>query len=189
MHFLPLIYRMLGHSFSILAGLGIVATFDFQDKITLGSVITTIAIIAVAGVFTIRSKIATIWREEAEGERAAKERCQGELAEEKADRAAFDRQQQELRHELKNEIAECKAQLAVAEARTDLTAALDAIRDIGDHGTAVSRELVETIRGWNTLSEQRDQVTHRLLGEIRDKLPSEPIAVHEIASDKPTTDE
>lgn len=194
MHFLPLAYRLLGHAIALLAGLGVLATIDFQDKVTLGSIITTFAILAIAGVFTIRSKIANIWREEAEGERAAKERFQEQLVAEQKSRLEFEKQQQELRHELKNEIAACKSQLAVAEARTDLTAALEAIREIGDHGTAVSRDLVETMEKAGAMSEARDLETHKLLSEIRDKLPNEPIekadqpiAVHDVAGDEPAS--
>lgn len=180
---LPLIYKTTGHVVYLITGFSVVATIDFQDKITLGSILTTAVLISVAGLFTVRSKIANIWREEAEGERAAKERCLHEISELKAERAAFERDQQEIRHDLKDQLAAARAQIKVLESKTDLTEALGAIKDIGEHGTAVSRELVETIGSWNEQSIVRDERTHVLLEEIRDKLPAEPITVREITSE------
>ena len=191
---LPLLYKMSGHAVYLIAGLGVVVGVDFQNKITLGSVLVAAVLVILAGIFTIRSKIATIWREEAEGERAAKERLQEELAQEKAARTVFEREQQELRHALKNEIVSLKAQNKVLETRTDLSIALEAIKDIGEHGTAVSRELISAIGGWNVQSVERDEQTHELLKEIRDKLPETPVRVepasgvlpvHEVERRKP----
>lgn len=179
---LPLIYKMLGHSAGLIGGLGIFTAIDFTHQVTLGSVILTIVIVLIAGLFTVRSKIATIWREEAEGERAAKERLQEELAAERVERAEFEKQQQEVRHELKNELAAVRSQLKVMEARTDLTAALDAIKEMNEHTAGV---IAEAMQRGSAQSQQRDEQTHHLLEEIRDKLPSEPIEVRP-AVDEPT---
>ena len=183
---LVLAYKLLGLTNGLLIGVGFFGAIDFKGTITLGSVMLGFIILIIAGIFTVRSKIASIWREEAEGERASKERLEAILAHERTEHAAFELEQQELRHELKNQIAECKAQLKVAESRTDLTAALEAIRDIGEHGTRVSRELAELIGGWNKSSVKRDEATHKLLAEIRDKLPSEPIAVRPATKEEKT---
>lgn len=178
---LILIHRSLGALTALLASLGVATAIDFNHTITLGSVLLAFVIIAIAGVFTIRSKIAAIWREEAEGERASKERLEELLSKERADRSLEEREQQELRHELKNEIASCKAQLKVMEARTDLTAALEAIRVMNaDLASTVSHEILTLMRHAGHLSEERDQRTHHLLAEIRDKLPTEPFSVHEV---------
>lgn len=170
---LPPVYKMLGHAVIAITSLGGLLAIDFTSSVTLGSIIVTVVILAVAGIFTIRSKIADIWREEAEGERAAKERLQEELATEKASRAEFEKEQQEIRHDLKNQIAGCKAQLQVMEAKTDLTMALEEIRKM-------QQETIQSIS--NSIADifierskhEHDQ-THRLLEEIRDKLPTEPV--------------
>lgn len=169
--FLLIAYKALGFSAVIVTGAGLFAAVDFNHTITLGSILIGIIIVVVAGIFTLRSKIATIWREEAEGERAAKERLEVELANERADRIEFERQQQDLRHDLKNELATCKAQLQVMEAKTDLTIALDAIHDMNEQtvtkiSTAIADIFVER-------SKQEHAKTHDLLREIRDKLPTE----------------
>lgn len=169
---LPLLYKMLGHFTVLTTAVGSLVAVDinFRDQITLGSIVVTICIICVAGIITIRSKIATIWREEAEGERAAKERLQEELNEQKLAYKEFEKQQQELRHDLKNKIAELATQLKVMEAKTDLSAALESINKI-----AIAQE-------------DGHHQTHNLLIEIRDKLPSEPIKLQEPVIVKDTRD-
>lgn len=176
---LILSHKMLGHFAVVLIGAGVFAAVDFSHTITLGSVLVAIVGVIVAVIFTARSKIASVWRQEAEGERAAKERCHEELKEERANRATFDKQQQELRHDLKDEAAGLRAQLKVMEAKTDLTAALRAIQEMNEASVraitgAVSDAFVEK-------SKHEHAETHRLLKEISSKLPSEPIdiALHE----------
>ncbi len=127
---LLLLYKGLGYLTGLLFSLTVIATVDLSSEITLGSILIAFIIIAVSGVFTVRSKIATIWREEAEGERASKDRLEEILANERIERTAFERQQQEVRHELKGEIAALKAQIKVMEAKTDLSVALEAIREM-----------------------------------------------------------
>lgn len=178
---LPLAYRMLGHFAFITTGAGLFVTVDFSHTITLGSLLIGGMVLVMAGVYTVRSKIATIWREEAEGERAAKERCHEELLQERTSRAEFEKQQQELRHDLKNELAGVRAQLQVMEAKTDLTTALDAIRQMNESSvTAISAAVTAGISDVSSRSESRDGRTHRLLEEIRDKLPSEPITIRDV---------
>lgn len=172
---LILAHRILGHlAITVTASAGVFTAIDFSHTITLGSVLIAFIVIAVSGVFTVRSRIAKIWRDEAEGERAVRQRLERELAEEKTSRAQFDREQQELRHDLKDELAQCKAQLKVMEAKTDLSAALDAIRAMNEHTTEA---VVSAMGQTSKLSEERDGRTQALLEEIRDKLPNEPISV------------
>lgn len=183
---LPLAHKMLGQLGLIIVGTGIATAVDFTKTITLGSVILGAVILVGVGIVTARSKIAVIWREEAQGERAAKERLQEELAEEKASRAAFEREQQEIRHELKGELAACKAQLKVMEAKTDLTTALESIRKMNEETVTTIGELV--VDTFVEKSKQEHAQTHKLLSEIRDKLPSEPIEIsvpdiHEVTGD------
>jgi hypothetical protein len=171
---LILTHKTLGHLAVVMAGAGIFTAIDFNHTVTLGSVLIAVVLAAIAGLFTIRSKIANIWRQEAEGERARADRLQEELTEEKASRALFEREQQELRHDLKDQLAQCKAQLKVMEAKTDLTVALEAIKALNEHTT---ESIVSAMHRTSLLSEQRDNKTQELLEAIRDKLPSEPIAV------------
>ncbi len=174
-------YKALGQAIGLLTSAGVVFAIDFNHTITLGSILTALIVIAIAGVFTVRSKIATIWREEAEGERAAKQRIEEALAKERADRLVFERQQQEIRHDLKGEVVALKAQLKAVEAKTDLTVALEAIRVMNaDLTETVSASILRVIQEWNSKSEERDNRSHVLLAEIRDKLPTEPFSVHEI---------
>ncbi len=186
-----ILYKALGLSIGLLTSAGVVFAIDFNHTITLGSILTAFVVIAIAGVFTVRSKIATIWRQEAEGERAAKQRLEEALAAERADHLTFERQQQEIRHDLKGEVVALKAQLKAVEAKTDLTVALEAIRVMNaDLAETVATSIVRVIQEWNTKSEERDGRSHILLAEIRDKLPEEPIEkadqpikVHEINHD------
>lgn len=177
---LALIYKALGILTGLLASIGLLSAIDFKGTITLGSVLLSLLVIALAAFFTIRSKIATIWREEAEGERAAKDRLLEILTEERGERAKFEREQQDVRHELKGELATCKAQLKAMEAKTDLTAALESIRVMNaDLAENISRAILEYMQTGSRRSEDRDLRTHELLTEIRDKLPTEPVTVRE----------
>lgn len=178
---LIVVHKTLGHWIGLLAAVGVFADINFQERLTLGSIITSVIIIVIAGVFTIRARIATIWREEAEGERAAKERLQEELAAAHAERAEFEKTQAELRHELKNQIVALQAQLQVLEAKTDLTGAVERITATSEaSGERVATQLADFIKTVAGRSEERDAAIVSLLQEIRDKLPSEPIDVHPI---------
>ena len=169
---LLLIHKTLGHAAIILISAGVFTAIDFTHTISLGSIMLGFLLIVGAGVVTVRSKIAAIWREEAEGERAAKERAQEELADTRADRAQFEREQQELRHELKNQVAATTAQLKVLEAKTDLTLALESIRQMNEETVDKIAHLV--VDTFVKKSKEEHAETHRLLEEIRDKLPKQP---------------
>ncbi len=165
-------YKSLGLMTGLLASAGVLSAVDFNSQITLGSILIAFIVIAVAGVFTVRSKIATIWREEAEGERAAKQRLEETLAKERSEHTQLEQRQQELRHDLKGEIASLTVQLKAVEAKTDLTSALEAIREMNANLAAqLGGSIVDVLRELARVSEQRDAGFHALLTEIRDKLP------------------
>lgn len=170
----PLVHKMLGHAAIATAGVGGLVAVDFRDQITTGSIIVAAAVLVVAGLFTVRSRIANVWREEAEGEKAAKERVQVELAEALRERAAFERDQTELRHQLKNDLAARDLQLQALEAKTDLTSALDAIRAMNETTTAAIAAAHDktdhAIADAIALVLERDGKTHDLLEEIRDRI-------------------
>lgn len=178
---LILFHKLLVQFAILITGAGLFTAIDFSHTITLGSVLIAFLVVVISGIFTVRSRIANIWRQEAEGERAAKDRLVEELAAEKLSRIEFEKEQQEIRHDLKGEIAECKALLKIAETRTDLTGALEAIKELNAHTTEA---IAESMRSISLLSQQRDDETHNLLSEIRDKLPNEPIAIRDVTTDK-----
>jgi len=179
---LLLAHKTLGTLALLVGSAGVFTAIDFSRTITLGSILIGIVIVIISALFTIRSKIATIWREEAEGERAAKERLEEQLGDEKASRAAFEREQQELRHELKGKIAELSAQLQVMEAKTDLTTALETIKEMNE--TSVNAIRVAITESFMDRSAKEHAETHKLLGEIRDKLPASPIPIVDVTDDK-----
>ena len=163
---LPFAHKMAGHAAGLVAGGGAVATVKFSDQITLGSIIATCAVLIVAGLVTIRSRIAKVWREEAEGEKAKAERLQADLEAERAARLEFEKQQQELRHDLKDELAGVKAANAVLEAKTDLSSALETIRQMNETTVKTVTEAIAKAL------EERDGKIHKVLVEIRDLLPT-----------------
>lgn len=108
------------------------AAIDFKGTVTLGSILIGILVIAVAGIFAVRNQqarsamdAAKTWREEAEARSARADRLDEELREQGAAFIAFEREQQEIRHSLKNEVAGLKSQLKVEEAKHDLSALLE----------------------------------------------------------------
>lgn len=164
---LGLFYKMAGHTGMLVAAGGALAV-DFRDQITLGSIIATATVVVLAGVFTIRSKIATVWRDEAAGEKARAYRLQGELDAERADRLAAEKEHNEIREGFRETIAEQVNKIHTLEARTDLTTALEAIRQMN---TSIDGSVVGAIAAATTRSEERDERILKLLEEIRDRLP------------------
>lgn len=111
----------------------VLAAASFSNTITLGSIVLGVIVLIIAGVFTIRSNVAKIWREEAEGQRQKAERLAAELAGTKLaaveEKRVFEAEQQEIRHALKDELAGVKAQLAVEQAKPDLSALMQRLAD------------------------------------------------------------
>jgi flagellar motility protein MotE (MotC chaperone) len=169
---LPMTHKMLGHASYLLAGVGGLVAVDLREQITISSIIVACVILAIAFLFTARSKIATVWREEADGQKAKAERLQTELDAARADRAEFDKAQQDLRHGLTTEIATLTANMKVLEAKTDLTKALETIRQINEAGVAaIVGELSGAIGSAIRMAlDDRDNRLYGLLEEIRDTL-------------------
>lgn len=143
---LPFFHKLAGHAAVLVGGAGTVAAIDFRDEITLGSVTATATVVAIAGLFTIRSKIAAVWRDEAAGQKERADRLQGELDAEKADRAEFERKQQDLRHALETQIAELTSQMKILEAKTDLNALVETIKHTNETTVlAISREVSKAV--------------------------------------------
>jgi hypothetical protein len=164
---LPLVHKMLGYAIFAMTGTALATVVDFSKTVTLGSVLLAVLIAAIAGGMTIRSKVARVWRDEADGQRARADRLQADLEQQKSDRVASDREQSEARSEL-------KAQIAALEAKTDLTGALEAIRVMNaDLASAFATRIGEAMAAGAQRSEERDVRTHELLEAIRDRLPDE----------------
>lgn len=167
-------HKMAGHAAYLLVA-GVVAAIDFKNTVTTGSILLTAVVLAFAGLFTIRSHAAKVWRDDAEGQRAAKELLQEQLATERADRAGFDREQQELRHALTTDLATEQMKVQALEAKTDFTVALEKIREMNaDLAGQFARQIADTLRESAKRSEDRDKRTHALLEAIRDRLPDDP---------------
>lgn len=119
---------------ALLAGFaGFVSVFaqvDFKGTITLGSILLGIVIAAAAGISTVRSKVSSIWREEAAGWREKAERLEEALAAERAGRATDEREQQDLRHQLKGELAALNAKLKVEEAKHDFGVLIEKMQEL-----------------------------------------------------------
>lgn len=158
---------MLGYAIYAMAGTAIASIVDLTTTVTLGSVLLAVLVAAIAGFMTIRSKVARVWRDEADGQRARADRVQAELEQERTDRAASDREQQEIRQEL-------KAQIAALDAKTDLTSALETIRVMNaELAGSIATQIAEVMSVGAQRSEDRDLRTHGLLEEIRDRLPDD----------------
>lgn len=78
---------------------------DFTNTVSTGVIISTVVVIAVAGLFTIRGNIAKTWRENYESEKVRREEIEADLLAEKSARFADAEEQQAIRHGLKAEVA------------------------------------------------------------------------------------
>jgi hypothetical protein len=128
------------------------------DTIEITAIVLGLVVVAVAGVFTIRSNVAKIWREQAEGEKARNEQLVLSLAEavkEHAEELAKIRgQHAEAIAALRAEAAEQRelkhtalTDLAAANMRTDLT---ELLRQLGvQHKEILARfdNLAEAVNG------------------------------------------
>lgn len=70
-------------------GVGLVAVASgTYNGVEVAAIVVGLMTVAVAGVFTIRSNVAKIWREQAEGEKARNADLSSDLADERRDHAA-----------------------------------------------------------------------------------------------------
>jgi biopolymer transport protein ExbB/TolQ len=108
----------------IVVGLGVESVFaqaNFSGTVTLGSILLGIIVLVVAALFTIRSNVASVWRQEAEGQKAAVARERQERDEAVAEMQHQLDEEREVRHELKNELAAANALLLVERNKPDLS--------------------------------------------------------------------
>lgn len=82
-----------------------------------------LVVIVAAGIFTIRSKVAQIWREQAEGEKARNDALVAEAKEEAKEHAR-------VVAELKSQVEHLTAELTAANHRTDMTKVTAALEEI-----------------------------------------------------------
>ncbi len=138
----------------ILAGIGpstVMAEADFSGTITLGSIILGIVVLIAAGFFTIRSNVASVWRQEAEG---WKENAKHEAERREAAVAEMQSQldaEREVRHELKNDLAACQALLSIEKAKPDLSLIIETTRE----NTANAMQVVTTMFDGVTANQAR----------------------------------
>lgn len=136
------------------------AQVDFRGTITLGSILIAVLIAAIAGFATIRSRVSSIWREEAAGWREKAERLEEALAAERTARADEGRAQQEIRHQLKNDLAASAARLKVEEAKHDLGVLLERMQEL--HTEAMTTMGTSTVTAVENISESINDLGRRL---------------------------
>lgn len=120
------------------------AQVDFSHTITLGSVILGVIVTALAGLVTIRARVGDVWRQTAEGR--AERIKELELAAKDAERdhieklATFEREQQELRHGLKDDLAACRAELTLEKAKHDLGSVIEQMNTLHHEAMTVMHD-------------------------------------------------
>lgn len=90
------------------------AATSFSNTVTTGAIISTLAVVMVAGFFTIRANTAKIWRENYEGQLQRANALESENTKLREQILRERDEQQKIRHDLKND-------LATALLKTDLT--------------------------------------------------------------------
>lgn len=90
------------------------AATSFNNTVTTGAIISTLAVVMVAGFFTIRANTAKIWRENYEGQLQRANALESENTKLREQILRERDEQQKIRHDLKND-------LATALLKTDLT--------------------------------------------------------------------
>lgn len=79
----------------------LVGAAHFSSTINLGAIVVGFLVVVVGGLFTIRTNVAKIWRENYEAEKAKAESLEKELAAAKAETA----EQRDLKHKALGEVA------------------------------------------------------------------------------------
>lgn len=170
--------------------------FQFTDTVTLGSVILGIilSIIALGGIgyaivrggridelnksIAICERTADGWHEERDLAVAKAERLTDELAAAKVEHAerwvTFEKEQQEVRHDLKNQLAACQLELSAEKKKTDLNVVLE-----GQQGILAALDRMDersAKRDTGILATQREitellkQLTERVTREVTEKV-------------------
>jgi hypothetical protein len=139
----------------IVAAVGIesvLAQTNFSGTITLGSILLGIIVLVVAALFTIRSNVASVWRQEAEGYKSKADELQKQIDRER-----------DVRHELKNELAAARAQLVIAESRPDLSVIVEMATE---HYSTAMKDVTRMFEGVTTTQAQMLEVLQRLASRI-----------------------
>lgn len=122
-------------------GIGMLATAQGAYSILeLAAIVVGLVVVAVAGLFTIRSNVAKVWREQAEGEKARADGLAADLAEaikqhaeaQATMRLAHAGDIAKMQHDIEEQrrvVEQLQADLASANARTDLSALTETIRE------------------------------------------------------------
>lgn len=132
--------------------IALLAEAQFNNTITTGSIIIGAIVLFGAGLFTIKSHVASDWRQEAEAQHARADRLQEESN-------AQTIEQQKMRHDLKEELATARAEILLLQTKTDLSAheematqrnkaivaALDAIIARLDLGTEAMKQIADRV--------------------------------------------
>lgn len=126
---------------------------NFSNTITTGAVISTLIVAAIAGFFTIRTNVATTWKNNYEAEHTRCLEREQELDELRAKLLREREEHQVLRHELKNEIAGLKL-------KTDLTAH-------EAHETIRHEEIAVTLEGIRHSMAEMARAMTLLAAEVR----------------------
>lgn len=128
-----------------------IATINFSDTVTLGSVLVAAMVVVAGGIATFRNNMRTFWRNLAEERQAQiavlEKRVLDlnaqlmELQEQgKAEMAAMVDEQRSVRHELKAQLAASNQLLAIEHSKTDLTSLMEQLAD--QHKEAMSQAVV-----------------------------------------------
>ena len=124
---------------------------NFSANTTAVSIVVAALVIVIGGLFTLRNNLKTFWKERAL-ELEEKVKVLDQHAEEKLqERAAFAEEQRDVRHELKTQLANAKAQLEVERAKHDLSGVfarfdgLEGVITARDDLTARQNTLLEEI--------------------------------------------
>ena len=126
---------------------GVLATVQFTNTVTTGSIITAAVVIVLSGLFTLRNNLRSFWHDLAVERGAQVEEQQTrihdleveilKLHEATKDELAHHLDEQRiLRHELKGEVAALKAALQVEQAKTDLSTLMEQLA--GQHREAMT---------------------------------------------------
>ena len=111
-------------------GLGVASVAQgTYNLVEIVAIVLGLGVVAVAGIFTIRSNVAKIWREQAEGEKARNIDLAAQMAEMLKINAAEKAKAKIEEAEVQAELLKTRNDLAEAIVRTDLTSVLKQMAD------------------------------------------------------------
>lgn len=108
------------------------------QSVYIGATLLGVAMFALAAFFTVRSKVAEVWRQEAEGWREKSDGLEATLTREREE-------QRDVRHALKQEVGTMKALLAVERAKTDLSGVMELLAAESERAATRAERIVEAL--------------------------------------------